>query len=276
MYSIKSVLLFAGAALGHSLSAREDGVARCGTAQPSAEFVETSREFSVKEASARLSGLSTTAALSVDVYLHSVSGSTANLLSDATLQAQFDVLYDNFSPYGITLNYAGSSKTVNSAWSQDRNELTMKRALRQGSYAALNFYFLDYLSGYLGYCYYPTTASTGSTAFYTDGCSILATTVPGGSAAPYNLGKTATHEAGHWFGLIHTFEDGCNVGDEVDDTPAQASASSGCPIGRDSCPNDPGLDPIHNYMDYSDDACYEEFTPGQIARAESMWARYRA
>ena len=86
-----------------------------------------------------------------------------------------------------------------------------------------------------------------------------------------------THEAGHWLNLAHTFDTGCsNYGDHVDDTPAQKSPTSGCPIGRDSCTKDPGIDPIHNYMDYSFDSCYFEFTPGQAARMQDAWLFFRA
>ena len=130
----------------------------------------------------------------------------------------------------------------------------MKQSLRRGTYSTLNIYILDSVGGNLGYCYFPTTASPGSSAYIRDGCSILKDSLPGGSAVGFNLGKTATHEAGHWFGLYHTFQGGCTgSGDGVADTPAQASPSSGCPIGRDSCPSQAGLDPIHNYMDYSDE-----------------------
>jgi hypothetical protein len=137
--------------------------------------------------------------------------------------------------------------------------MTMKRQLRKGSYAALNIYFLKDLGSNMGYCYFPTSgAGAGTTTRIRDGCTVLYSTVPGGSKTNYNLGHTVTHEVGHWMGLYHTFQGGCNgVGDSVDDTPAQASASSGCPIGRDSCPNQPGVDPIHNYMDYS----YEWVSP---------------
>ena len=81
----------------------------------------------------------------------------------------------------------------------------MKKALRKGTYRALNIYFLYSLGGNLGYCYFPTSVTTGSNDFYYDGCSILYTTVPGGSLANFNQGKTATHEVGHWSGLLHTF-----------------------------------------------------------------------
>jgi hypothetical protein len=74
---------------------------------------------------------------------------------------------------------------------------------------------------------------------------ILHSTYPGGSAVPYNEGKTLTHEVGHWLGLLHPFEGGCvGGGDFVDDTPPQASKTSGCPAFKDTCPGG-GVDSIH-------------------------------
>ena len=142
--------------------------------------------------------------------------------------------------------------TVNPTWAVDGDELAMKKALRKGSYRTLNIYFQKSLGGDFGYCYTPGPITPGSDDFYLDGCTILYSTVPGGTEINYNMGKTATHEVGHWFGLFHTFDGGCTgIGDNVKDTPAQDSPSDGCPIGRDSCPDQKGLDPIHNYMDYS-------------------------
>ena len=95
----------------------------------------------------------------------------------------------------------------------------------------------------------------------------------------YDLGLTAVHEAGHWFGLEHTFYGGCNTTATTSTTrPPRRSrrAAARRTARKDTCPRDAGLDPIHNYMDYSYDACYTEFTQGQAARSRDHWLEFRA
>ena len=147
-----------------------------------------------------------------------------------------------------------------------------KNALAVDPAHTLNIYTANLGGSYLGWSYYPWDFPETSKehAVFLDFRSL-----PGGTFVPYDLGRTATHEVGHWVGLAHTFENGCTApGDEVDDTPYESDPAFGCPIGSDTCPA-AGVDPIHNYMDYSDDACMTEFSPGQGSRVNTMIALYR-
>ena len=148
-----------------------------------------------------------------------------------------------------------------------KGERDMKKALRRGGWATLNVYSTT-AGPYLGWAYLPGLPASQQ---YLDGIVSDWEAMPGTSdtyADRYDLGFTLVHEAGHWLNLEHTFYGGCNAkGDFVDDTPAERTPTSGCPEGKDTCPS-PGLDPIHNFMDYSYDACYEEFTTGQNARQQ--------
>ncbi|MEJ7567903.1 MAG: zinc metalloprotease [Gaiellaceae bacterium] len=152
-------------------------------------------------------------------------------------------------------------------------ERDMKKALHRGGFETLNVY-TNLAGGYLGYAYLPGLPDARQ---YLDGTVIHWATVPGASDLfkdRYDLGHTLTHEVGHWVALEHTFAGGCNAkGDYVEDTPAMAVPTSGCPKGegKDTCPKEPGLDPIENYMDYSYDSCYSMFTEGQADRAQDAW-----
>ncbi|KAG8964209.1 hypothetical protein FRC03_002104 [Tulasnella sp. 419] len=139
----------------------------------------------------------------------------------------------------------------------------MKTQLRKGDAATLNVYTVA-LHRLLGYSTFPSDYQSNPKD---DGVVILYSTLPGGSNVDFNRGGNLVHEVGHWGGC-----DG--PGDYVDDTPAEARPSDVCPIGRDTC-SSPGVDPIHNFMDYSVDSCLEEFTPGQMKRAREQFATYR-
>jgi hypothetical protein len=217
----------------------------------------------------------------VPVYVHKMlSSSGAGDVTQAQIDAQIDVLNADFAgeeapgvaaDTGFTFTLAGVDSYRNDTWHQDGDSENYRAKTRKGGKGALNIWLLDFDN--LGIATFPWEYASKPAI---DGIRVQYSSLPGGSSTNYDQGDTAVHEAGHWFGLYHTFSGGCTKrNDYVDDTPAQKSDSYGCPTGRDSC-SLPGLDPIHNYMDYSFDSCYNQFTPGQSARMDTMWATYRA
>jgi len=154
------------------------------------------------------------------------------------------------------------------------NEAKMKQKLRKGGANTLNLYITDLSAcGLLGYSSWPWDLS--KKPLHMDGVVIHYDTLPGGNYKPYNMGRTTIHEVGHFLGLYHTFQNGCNgAGDAVEDTPFCAAPTEGCPSNKDTCPQ-PGTDPVRNFLDYSDDSCMRSFTPGQFQRIEQMWKQYR-
>ena len=223
----------------------------------------------------------------IPVYFHVVTAGAVGQVTDAQLAAQIDVLNRTFAGReggtrtGFSFTLAGITRTDNPSWfyasSGGKEERAMKKALHTGGANALNFYTTT-AGEFLGWAYFPDIVTRKNQA-YLDGVVIDWESLPGVSdtyAGTYDQGETATHEVGHWLNLEHTFAGGCSgSGDFVDDTPAELTPTSGCPEGKDTCAA-PGLDPIHNYMDYSYDSCYTEFTPGQTQRMRDAWLLYRA
>ena len=221
---------------------------------------------------------------SVPVYFHVVHADGVGNIPQRVITDQMAVLNAAFAGFyggsatGFQFRLMAVTRTNNAAWHYHQSpddERAMKRALHRGGWNALNIYATT-AGPYLGWAYLPGLPES---QLYKDGIVVDWESMPGASstyAGRYDLGHTATHEAGHWLDLWHTFDGGCNNwGDHVDDTPPQRVPTNGCPIGQDSC-REPGLDPIHNYMDYSYDACYDQFTKGQAGRMQDAWLYFRA
>ncbi|KAJ1308857.1 hypothetical protein OPQ81_004545 [Rhizoctonia solani] len=261
----------------------------CGSKLSDIEMAAAEEYFNSHKPQSDMSAFATT----IPVYWHII-------LSDNTLEGgnipesqitrSIGVLNQDYSGSRVSFSLIATTRTTNSSWFNtapgSQQQTDMKKTLRKGDSKTLNIYSVGSITNpttgkpdVLGYATFPWSYSTNP---QDDGVVLLYSTVPGGTSAPFNEGRTLTHEVGHWVGLYHTFEDhrggqgsGCEgPGDYVMDTPAEYSAAFGCPNSRDTCPGN-GVDPIHNFMDYTDDACMNEFTQGQITRFQEQLTTFR-
>ncbi|SCV74876.1 BQ2448_7905 [Microbotryum intermedium] len=229
----------------------------------------------------------------IKVYFHVIrkdNTAAGGNLSPRAIAGQIAALNADFRASGFNFTLAGTDFTTNRDYFESvgpgsTQQTAMKNKLYKGGASDLNIYSVGFLKGagkgLLGYATLPFSISPNSrTANKDDGVVFLFSSVPGGTTANYNLGRTVTHETGHWLGLYHTFQGGCTgSGSGVSDSefivpgsygllfsplgspltfftlspkaPAEASPAYGCPTGRDSCPSSPGFDPIKNFSESS-------------------------
>ncbi|NNC49431.1 MAG: zinc metalloprotease [Flaviramulus sp.] len=221
--------------------------------------------------------------INIPVYVHVVLPN-ANDVSNSQIQSQMSVLNDDFNSSNANQLPSGASNFVNDATVTDvsfslagtfrHNDNTSSWGTNNAVKSAyppitpdthLNIWVCNIGGGILGYAQFPGGNSS------TDGVVLLHSSLPGGSAAPYNEGRTATHEVGHYLNLRHIWGDGrCKRDDFVADTPPSDGANYGCP----SYPtvNCNTSDMTMNYMDYTDDACMYMFTDGQRNRMRALFA----
>jgi hypothetical protein len=232
-----------------------------------------------------LSKVNTQSGPVIKTYVHVIRNGTTlaggNVPQEQIL-AQMDVLNNDYATTPFSFELVNVTYVDNPIWFNQvtrppsQYNFEMKAMLRQGDAAALNLYLVSFdnlgADGLLGYATFPDMYDDDPLS---DGVVLRHTTLPGGPLAPYNLGRTATHEVGHWMGLLHVFQDGCDgLGDQVDDTPAQALPGETC-VPADTCPGSPGVDSYRNFLDYSWDSCVTQFTPGQVQRMIQQVDLYR-
>jgi len=206
----------------------------------------------------------------------------AGLVSTEDIEAQTAVLNNVYNEFGYSFYINSIDSAVNAGWyyatdshkyetdpwDNDDQFLAMTQAMTVDVLNSIN-YFWTGASMTAGLGVYPWSFSEDDPRH---GIYCANYTLPGGSY-PYTEGYTGVHEVGHYFGLYHTFENGCsNPGDSVDDTPYQSNANTGCPSAPYSCASN---DDVGNYMDYMDDVCMTHFTTGQQDRIQWALETYR-
>lgn len=172
-----------------------------------------------------------------------------------------EILNGAFFAHGFSFNLIATNRVVNESWfspggspGSPDTEPETREALRMGSYSDLNIFFAPYLVPG-GRCELPLPDPT-SGDILNDGCLVRPQN-RGEDISEPEFDNVVIHEVGHWLGLLHTFDGGCEgPGDYVNDTAAEAypplSDGDECPKeGRNTCPDLPGLDPIDNYMTYA-------------------------
>lgn len=254
---------------------------RCGTRQLSDAEIAAQEQAVARGKKGKTSAV-------IPTWIHVISqgaGFANGEVPDSMIREQMRVLNESFNgrsggaASGFAFDLVGVTRTVNATWfngfTDSATEVEAKTALKQGGKGTLNIYLVNG-GPYLGWAYFPSIV--GSAYEVLDGVVIDWKSLPGGGYEIYSEGDTVPHEVGHWLALYHTFQGQCSLaGDYIADTPSEQSPASRCPIGRDSCPGkaNPGLDPITNFMDYSQDSCMYEFTQGQVERMQAAWAAFR-
>ncbi len=232
--------------------------------------------------------------VSIPVVVHVIYRTATENISDAQVLSQIDILNEDFrrmnadqddtwsqaadseiefclaqvDPNGAPTNgIVRVSTTVNGFGTNDGMKFTAQGgsdAWDRNQY--MNMWVCNIGGGILGYAQFPGGAAA------TDGIAIdyryygnMGTATP-----PFNLGRTATHEVGHYLNLRHIWGDGpCGQDDFVADTPESDASNFGCPTTHQSCGS---TDMVQNYMDYTDDSCMNLYTEGQKARMQALLA----
>ena len=229
--------------------------------------------------------------IEIPVVVNVLYKTAAENISLAQIQSQIDVLNADFNGTNADFNNVPSlfsgvkanvgitfvldavvrKSTSKSSW---RTDDSMKKSNRGGinptsPTTKLNLWVCNLSGGILGYAQFPGGPSA------TDGVVIdnnaMGTT--GSATAPFNLGRTATHEVGHWMNLRHIWGDASCGSDLVSDTPTHNTANYGCPSfpHYSTCSGSP-VEMTMNYMDYTNDSCMYMFSNGQKSRMLAIFA----
>ena len=236
--------------------------------------------------------LLSTGVIEIPVVVNVLYKTTAQNISLTQIQSQITALNNDFkalnSDYNNTPSFFQPARSGNfgiqfvletvNRKSTNKTSWSTNNAMKfnsQGGINAtspttkLNIWVCNMGNGILGYAQFPGGASSTDGVVIDDNAFGTVGTV----TSPFNKGRTATHEVGHWLNLRHIWGDATCGSDLVSDTPQHNTANYGCPTypHLSTCTGTP-VEMTMNYMDYTNDACMYMFTQGQKTRAMAVFA----
>ncbi|KAF2735974.1 hypothetical protein EJ04DRAFT_562924 [Polyplosphaeria fusca] len=242
------------------------------------DFDHDPLKISPRDARRALNGLRTRDTVNIETYLHILLANETGEEYSPRIDSQFEYLNTQYNKWGYNFNLKRVTFVYNEEWAKDIDvdKENKMHQLHRGNYNELNIYWVQGAGG--GVCSLPAGADekVDQDKLDFDGCFV------GIPDSADNVSGTLTHEVGHWFGLFHVFQGGCDGdGDYCDDTSPQLEPSRGklaTPGDLNSCPAKESctagvFDNVKNYMDYTD--CSSEFTPCQGGRMSYSWTELR-
>ncbi|KAF8643146.1 hypothetical protein AX16_009190 [Volvariella volvacea WC 439] len=275
-----SQLLLAQAAGYHFRTPHSDAFG-CGVDVDHEEIVRMEENYQRMRPGPNLFRANNSAPVEIDVVWNVIAANgtrEGGWISTKTIKEQMRVVNQDFEGTGWSFRLTRTQRIFNKRYFSGINitlgfedpvfnEFTKR--FRRGGPETLNIYSLELPLPILGVGTFPALYEELQNL---DGILLHHYIVPGGPLPPYDLGRTLTHEIGHWLGLLHTFQGGCEEpGDFVSDTAPQEAETGDCNFrvmcGIPTTPN--------NFMDYNPDSCQTRFTAGQIQRMQEQTRAFR-